>query len=210
MERLQHEFDAIGFFLSGHPLDQYDKLLAKLGVKRYTQFEHTAGLGATSGRLAGIVINARERRSAKGNKFAFAMFSDTTGQFEAVIFSDTLVQCGTLLEPGTPVLITVEAERDGDTLKMRVQGLEALDKAAANISRGLRIILDSRAIQTKKASLAEIKSALKPGKGEVRFTLPLWERGREMEFALPGRYDVSPNQAGLISSVYGVAEVVEI
>ena len=93
---------------------------------------------------------------------------------------------------------------------MRVEGLEALDEAAENISRGLRIVLDLRAIQTKKASLAEIKSALKPGKGEVRFTLPLWERGREMEFALPGRYDVSPNQAGLISSVYGVAEVVEI
>ena len=67
-----------------------------------------------AGRLAGIVISARERRSQKGNKFAFAMFSDTTGQFEAVIFSDTLAARGSLLEPGTPVLLMVEAERDGE------------------------------------------------------------------------------------------------
>ena len=43
-----------------------------------------------AGRLAGIVVSARERRSQKGNKFAFAMFSEPTGQFEAVIFSETL------------------------------------------------------------------------------------------------------------------------
>ena len=43
-----------------------------------------------AGRVAGIVVSARERRSQKGNKFAFAMFSEPTGQFEAVIFSETL------------------------------------------------------------------------------------------------------------------------
>jgi len=43
----------------------------------------------------------------RGNKFAFAMFSDTTGQFEAVIFSDTLAAARDLLEPGTPVKLTV-------------------------------------------------------------------------------------------------------
>ncbi len=56
----------------------------------FVDFEAAAERGATGGRLAGIVISARERRSQKGNKFAFAMFSDTSGQFEAVIFSDTL------------------------------------------------------------------------------------------------------------------------
>ncbi len=210
MEKLQHEFDAIGFFLSGHPLDQYDSLLKKLGVKRFTAFEQEAKGGASAARLAGIVLAARERRSQKGNKFAFAMFSDTTGQFEAVIFSDTLNACRDLLEPGTPVLIGVEAERDGDTLKMRVQTLEALDRAAANVQRGLRIVLDARALATQQRLVGELKSSLKPGRGEIRLSLPLWERGREMELVLPGRYDVSPNEAGYISSLPGVAEVVEV
>jgi hypothetical protein len=82
MEKLSEEFQAIGFYLSGHPLDQYDRVLKKLGIKKFSEFEILVQRGATAGRLAGIVIAARERRSQKGNKFAFATFSDATGQFD--------------------------------------------------------------------------------------------------------------------------------
>ena len=68
------------------------------------------------------------------------------GQFEAVIFSDTLAASRELLEPGTPVIVSVEAERDGETMKMRVQSLEALDKAAASVPRNLKLVLDRKSI----------------------------------------------------------------
>ena len=211
MERLSHEFEAVGFYLSGHPLDSYERVLQKLGVKRYSEFEALTERGSCEGRLAGIVISARERKSQKGNKFAFALFSDTTGQFEAVIFSDTLSQCRELLEPGTPVLLAVSAERDGDTVKMRVEGLEALDHAAAGVQRGLKVVLDRRVIQGNARHIAALKSHLKHGgKGEIRLVLPLDDRGREIELIIPGRYDVSPARAGIISTTPGVAEVLEI
>jgi DNA polymerase-3 subunit alpha len=210
MERLSHEFDAVGFYLSGHPLDQYEQALQKLGVKRYVEFEAMTERGATSGALAGIVIAARERRSQKGNKFAFAMFSDTTGQFEAVIFSDTLAAAGSLLEPGTPVKLMVSAEREGDTVKMRVEGIEALDKAVASVQRGLKLVLDRRVIEKNAGALAQIKARLKPGKGEIRFVLPLGDRSKEVELSAAGRYDVSPAMAGILSTMPGVSEVLEI
>jgi DNA polymerase-3 subunit alpha len=211
MERLSREFEAIGFYLSGHPLDEYERVLQKLGVKRYSELEALTERGAAEGRIAGVVISARERKSQKGNKFAFAMFSDTTGQFEAVVFSDTLALCRDLLEPGTPVLLAVAAERDGDTVKMRVEGMEALDKAAAGVQRGLKLVLDSRAIQQSKGSIAALKSQLKPGgQGEVRLILPLGDRGKEIELVIPGRYDVSPMRAGMLCATPAVAEVQEI
>ena len=211
MERLSHEFDAVGFYLSGHPLDSYEKVLQKLGVKRYAEFEAMAERGACEGRLAGIVIAARERKSQRGNKFAFGMFSDTTGQFEAVIFSDTLAAARDLLEPGTPVLLSVSAERDGDTMKMRVEGLEALDKAAANVQRGLKLVLDRRLIEKNADPMALLKSRLKPGgKGEIRLVVTLGDRGKEIEFVVPGRYDVSPSSAGILATTPGVVEVLEI
>ena len=214
MERLAEEFEAVGFYLSGHPLDQYERVLKKLGVKRYTEFEAAAARGATAGRLAGIVISARERRSQKGNKFAFAMFSDMTGQFEAVIFSDTLALCRDLLEPGTPVIVSVEAERDGETLKMRVQSLEALDEAALNVPRNLRIVLDRSVLQSGASQrLSEARALLKPAGakgGEVRFILPLDDSRREIEFNLPGRFVVSPQDAARLSAIPGVIEVIEL
>ncbi len=211
MERLSHEFEAVGFYLSGHPLDSYERVLHKLGVKRYSDFEALAERGSCEGRLAGIVISARERKSQRGNKFAFAMFSDTTGQFEAVIFSDTLAKAGDLLEPGTPVLLAVSAERDGDTVKLRVEGLEGLDTAAAGVQRGLKVVLDRRLVQSNTKSIATLKSQLKHGgKGEIRLVLALEDRGREVEIIIPGRYDVSPASAGILSTAPGVVEVLEI
>jgi len=221
IERLQYEFGAVGFYLSGHPLDAYGRVLDKLGVKRFTEFEHNVGLAA--GRLAGIVISARERRSAKGNKFAFAMFSDASGQFEAVIFSDTLARCRDILVAGTAVLMSVEAERDGETVKLRVQNLEPLEAAAANVQQSLKIVLDRRSMQGDGGgAMAELRALLAKapptnGKGgEIRLVMEVesvpGRRGqpREIEFKLPGRYDIGPRQQGELLTVPGVLDVMEV
>jgi DNA polymerase-3 subunit alpha len=210
MEKLAEEFDAVGFYLSGHPLDQYEQALHKLGVKRYTEFEAMTERGATSGQLAGIVISARERRSQKGNKFAFAMFSDMTGQFEAVIFSDTLATAGELLAPGTPVKLGVSAERDGDTVKLRVESIQALDAAVATVQGGIKLMLDRRFIEKNPAALAQLKARLKPGKGEVRIGVELPEFNKQLVLGVPGRYDISPAVAAVLSTLPGVVEVLEI
>ena len=211
MERLQREFEAVGFFLSGHPLDAYRGVLAKLGTVSFAELEAKADRGAVAGRLAGIVVSARERRSQKGNKFAFAMFSEPTGQFEAVIFSEALASARHLLEPGSAVLVTVEGERDGDVLKLRTQGIQSLDEAAEGLQRGLRVVLDGRAFQADAKGIHELKSMLKPGgKGIVCLSMMLQDQAREVEIAMPGRFDISPAQKGAIATVPGVLDVVDI
>jgi DNA polymerase-3 subunit alpha len=223
MERLQHEFEAVGFFLSGHPLDAYAGVLGKLGVVSFAELEARADRGAPAGRLAGVVVNARERRSQKGNKFAFAMFSEPTGQFEAVLFSETLALSRHLLEPGTAVIISVEGERDGEALKLRAQSIESLDKAAESVQRGVKVVLDGRSLKGGAGGgrngsanggggpLADLKALLKPnGKGTICLSIALEEKGREAEIALPGCFDISPAQKGALSTVPGVLEVIDV
>jgi len=219
LDRLQKEFEAIGFFLSGHPLDVYAKVMPKLGAVRFTDFEARAMRGATAGRIAAIVVSSRERRSQKGNKFAFAMFSDPSGQFEAVIFSDTLAASRDLLEPGKPVLLSVEADYEGETLKLRVQSMQALEDAAGGVERGLRLVLDAND-RRRDAAIAQLKSLLKPssgpgrGGGEVHLIVSVPDRaGRSaaqtVAMRLNGRYDVSPAQASVLATVSGIVEVIE-
>ena len=211
MEKLNQEFSAIGFFLSGHPLDEYEKVLTKLGVLTYRDFEAGAERGQLAGRIAAIVVAARIKKSAKGNTFAFGMFSDKTGTFEAIIFSDTLDQAGALLEPGTAVILGIAGERDGETLKLRVQGVEALDKAAQSVQRGIRVVFDGRSMQARKTALDELKGLLKAGgRAEVRFAIELEDKSRALDFTLPGRFDVSPSTSGLISTVPGVLAVEDL
>jgi DNA polymerase III subunit alpha len=209
MERLQHEFEAVGFYLSGHPLDQYERLRLKLGAMRWSEFEAATERGVTAGRLAAVVVSARERRSQKGNKFAFAMFSDPSGQFEAVIFSETLSAARDLLDTGTAVLLTVAAERDGETVKLRVEAIEALDKAAETVQLGLRIVLDGPALTRGPMGLAELTAQLGRGKGEVLLEIELPDRGCAAVVALAGGHDVSPRRAGVLATLPCVREVVE-
>ena len=212
IERLQHEFDAIGFFLSGHPLDAYASALQKLGTVSYAELEARADRGVVAGRLAGVVVSARERRSQKGNKFAFAIFSEPTGQFEAVIFSETLGQSRHLLEAGTAVLITVEGERgEGDTLKLRVQSIESLDAAAQNIQKGVKVILDGRVLTGSRSTIDDLRQLLKPGgKSTVCLGIALSDAGRELEISLPGRFEVSPAQKSALQTVPGVLEIIDL
>jgi DNA polymerase-3 subunit alpha len=208
MERLQQEFAGIGFYLSGHPLDEYETVLPKLGVQRYVDFETRAGLTATGGRLAAIVVSSRERRSQKGNKFAFTVFSDASGQFEAVIFSDTLARSRELLEPGTPVLLSVEAERDGETVKMRVQSVEALEVCAANVQRGIKLVLDRHQVQGRSGTIEDLRKLLKAGgKSQVCIVLPL--ESCDVEFEFPGTFEIGPMQIGELSTLPGVLDVLE-
>ncbi|MGF1649847.1 MAG: DNA polymerase III subunit alpha [Hyphomicrobiaceae bacterium] len=212
MERLEREFSAIGFFLSGHPLDEYAGVLTSIGVKTYAQFLEAVERGARAGKIAGIVVAARVRKSQRGNAFAFAMFSDTTGQFEAVVFSETLSQARDLLEPGTAVIVSVEADPDGDTVKMRATNIEALDRVAKNAGQTFLIRVDPRAVDPLQggAALDGLKRVLIPGRGKVRLSVTLLDQAKEITLELPGRFETSPQARGSLLMLAGVLDVVAV
>ncbi len=100
-----------------------------------TGFRDKAIKGASAARLIGTVTYKQERRSKTGNRFAFIGFSDPTGQYEAVCFSDTLNACRDLLESGKPLMLRVEADVEGEEVKLRLQGVEPLDARADKVVR---------------------------------------------------------------------------
>ena len=204
MERLAQEFEAVGFYLSGHPLDEYMKPLAKLGVDTWASFHEKALKGASAAKLAGTVMYRQERRSKSGNKFAFIGFSDPTGQFEAICFSDTLAVSRDLLEPGKAVIARLEADVDGEEVKLRLQGVELLDRAAAVVAAGLTVFVrDVKTIDSIGQRLVN------GGDSPVRLILQM-ERGREVEIALGLKYTVTPQIKGAIKAIPGVIDVQDL
>src|SRR5262249_5841402 len=146
-ERLQKEFDAVGFFLSGHPLDDYAPALERMRVQSWAEFARTvrAGAGAGAGRVAGTVVARTERRTRTGSKMGIIDLSDPSGHYEAVVFSEGLQQFRELLEPGTAVLLTLSAEVQGEEVRARIQNVESLDQAAAGVQKGLRVFVRTEA-----------------------------------------------------------------
>jgi DNA polymerase-3 subunit alpha len=202
-DRLSKEFEAVGFFLTGHPLDDYKDVLEELGAEPWLEFAAKARTRRVVGTLAGTVLHSRERQGKSGNPYAFVAFSDPTGQFEAVVFSELLAASRALLEPGTAVILDVEAEADGESVKVRVQKLASLDKAAEARHAGMKIYLDgTRAL----APLAEQVGA-GGGQGQFRLVLRIDDLNREVEFVLPQGIDATPKQRSALKLVAGVASV---
>jgi DNA polymerase III subunit alpha len=206
-ERLNREYDAAGFFLSGHPLDDYASALKRLRVQSWAEFSRSVKAGAGAGRLAASVVSRVERRTKTGNKMGILGFSDPTGHFEAVIFSEGLMQFRDLLEPGSAVLLQVGGEAQGDEVRVRIHNVESLDEAAAKTQRGLRVVLQSPdPIELVAKRLNGGTSGRGDATGEVSFLLQL-DGGAEVEVKLPGRYPISPQIAGAMKAVPGVLEV---
>ena len=209
-ERLQKEFDAIGFFLTGHPLDDYAAALKRMRVQSYAEFARAIRSGGTAGRVAGTVVARTERRTRTGSKMGIIGLSDPSGHFEAVVFSEGLQQFRDLLEPGSAVLLTLSAELQGDDVRARIQMAEPLDQAAAKLSKGLRVFLRAEApiesVAKRLEGTAPARAAPDKADGEVALVLMLAE-GTEVEVKLPGRFKVSPQIAGAIKAVPGVVMV---
>jgi DNA polymerase-3 subunit alpha len=201
-DRLSREFEAIGFFLTGHPLDEYEEVLEALGVEPYIQLAAKALTRRVVGTLAGTVLFARERQGKSGNPFAFVAFSDRTGQFEAVVFSEALVAARGLLGPGTAVLLDVEAEADGEVVKIRAQRIASLEKAAEARHAGMKVVIDN----TVALPVLAAQVGGKGGQGEFRLVLKLGD-GREVEFVLPQGIDATPKQRSAVKLMDGVAAV---
>ena len=200
-ELLRREFDAVGFFLSGHPLDDYQAILERLRIQRWASFVRSVRDGATSARLAVTVLDRMERRTKSGNKMGIVTLSDPSGQFEAIMFQETLNEHRDLFEKGSAVLITVHAALEGDDVRARIVAAEALDHAAHRAQKGLRIHLRDAAPLTSIASRLDRR-----GDGEVSIVVMLDDR-REVEIKLKDRFGLSPQLAGVLKAVPGVVAV---
>jgi len=200
-ERLTEEFGAIGFYLSGHPLDGYEASLKRLGAVTMAALSEDRRRSGFRAVIAGTIIRKQERRGRNDQPYGFLTLSDPTGMFEVMVFSEVLVASRPLLEAGKSVLLQVGADWIDEELKLRALSIADIDKASAEAGEGLRIYLeDTRPLN---AIAGQLHAA---GKGIVTLVVPGAE-GREVEIRLKDRQQISAALKSAIKSLPGVAAV---
>ncbi|MEL6213282.1 MAG: DNA polymerase III subunit alpha, partial [Pseudomonadota bacterium] len=160
LEQLNQERAALGFYFSGHPLDDYEKELIRLKAVTCAEAEARAKDGRIGATIAAVVRAARFRRSKAGKPFAWVECSDAASEFEVTVFSEVLNANRDLFEPGALLLLAVNAEdRDGE-VRFTVEGVRPLDMAAAQTTSQLRISVSSEsALERVKKRLSAVKPA---------------------------------------------------
>ncbi len=204
LEKLKREFDAVGFYLTSHPLDAHAKPLRRLGVvASHTLGSLSAQGGSTRFKLAGVVVARQERTSAKGSRFAFLTLSDVSGIYEVTIFSELLAQNREIMEAGRLLVVTVDVQRQGDDIRLTAQQIDLLDKVLETALSGLKIVVD----QTADFSAVQ-KLFVAEAKGRVKITVSVrLPEHREAVLDVPQAWSLPSKNRAQLETLAGVLEV---
>ena len=201
-EKLQREFASIGYYLSAHPLDEYRDMLKNMRVQLYADFEKAVRSGASAGRLAGTITAKQLRKTRSGKRMGILMISDPSGQYEAVIFEESLNRFADLLEPGTSVIMLVGADIRPEGVSVRVNSVESLEKAANRDKRNIRIFMRDQ------QPFDNLMPLMKPrGDGKVSIVVIQGNGEREVEIQLREKYHLGSRLASAIKAVPGIIDV---
>ncbi len=210
-ERLSQEFDAVGFYLSAHPLESYAESCRKLGVVNWVDVQAGRTRLSKGVKLAGLVGGKRMMTTSRGSKMAFVQMSDATGAYEVTLFQETLSQARELLDAGSPLLITVDVQKRGEgedaDLRLTATQVRSLEEEAAQAVDGMCIYLrDDAAI---KPLQSVIEGHGRPGRGIVKFRLLDRPEG-DIDIELTRKYAVTGGFRQAVKSIPGIVDVKDV
>jgi DNA polymerase-3 subunit alpha len=209
-EQLDEELAAVGFYLSGHPLEGLMETLRRRRVVLMAEAVQLAEDGQEAFRMAGVVRRKQERPSKSGEKFAFVTLSDPTGEYEVLFPPESLRKCRDVLEVGKTIVIRARAKgRDGE-VRFFGDDAEPVDVTMAGAVAALRVHL-----APASANLDVLRRRLAPGQsergGEITLVAAVtpgastWPaKACEVELKLPGRFALDAALRGALKTAPGV------
>lgn len=208
LEKLKLEAEAIGFYLSAHPLDSYSRGMERLGVKKCNEVFQGIRTGDTiRAKLAGCVNSFQKRISKNGNKYAFLEISDGSSNFEGLLFSEGLTRFEEIIKSGLPLLVsvTIDKQNEEGNPRVMINSVETLDKAIADVANGLEISLNDTSAVPK---LKEILGKDRNGKNKI-YIKPDNDNW-DIRIELSGGFALQGDVLSQIRGLAGVTTVKEI
>lgn len=205
-ERLDNELACVGFYLSGHPLD--DVLSGELRDRIVLSADREeAGALRQSFDMIGVVRARVEKPAMKGGKFAYITLSDPSGEFEAMVPPETLDEHRDDLELGAKVLCRMRVRRKDDELRFTVDAVRPLAEVSFGECDALCVRLGRDARLDQIAAVANrLRSLRSESRGELRLEIAL--HGADfVTMSLDGRYPVDYAAMAALKSVPGVEQV---
>ena len=208
IDRLTYEFNALGFYLTGHPMDDYKVALRRSNVRQFIDLQNTVEKEVL---LAGTLSKVDQRTAKNGNPFAYLGLSDPSGQFEVIVFAETLKRSRELLEVGNSVVISAKINYRDDNMDLQAEAIRRVDDVVANSSAGLRIFVENQEalknIHTQLSAVGEKrKTAQQAGNVSLLFQNDL----HQIEMRLPQSYAITPRVTGAVKALSGVVHVEEL
>ena len=191
-ERLSKEFEAIGFFISDHPLNQYKEIFNDYNITDYQTFNSNDDLKEIN--VAATLLKIQERKTAKGNSYAVLKLTDLSSVFELFIFSETLELNRQILKEGSSLILTLIksiANNENRLKRINVQKivslLDLLNKPISGVTFNLKSLKE----------LDEISKYLLKN-GDTSVEIKIRDENNNFNFQLKNRRNIDRKTLNLL------------
>ncbi len=188
-EKLRKEKEALGFYITGHPLDRFKAVVKDFAT---CAVEGLASLrDKTPVKIAGVIENLRVKRTKRGDKMAILSLEDPTGSTEVILFPDVFSSYSPLLKGDEPLLIGGTAEVDGTSAKIIAHEIQSLETVRQRTIKAVELRLHLQRIS--REVLEQIRDIFFrfPGECSVLFRVDAGQ-GKELLIEAHDHYRISP------------------
>ena len=177
-ELLSEEFKSIGFYLTNHPLGEFEEIFDQLNISSYNKFYKNDKIN--EGVVAGTIMAIQEKKSAKGTPYAIIKFSDKEVEFELFLFAEMLVLNREKLKESESFVLTLQKEKiSGEGVKRRINLKKILSLDEAINKPYSRVIIELK----NNFNLEEIKELLS-NKGDTEINIIIKDKNRSAHYSL--------------------------
>ena len=215
-EKMQHEFSAIGFYVSSHPLQQYEDLIKSFNfplISDASKFSRT--------KVVAVINNVTVKTSKNQKKFAILHISDTSGTAEVTLFGEVYDSSREMLEIGNIVLIQLNCFKNEGQVRFSAENVQKFDKnysgqeepikrtySQQSYSRPKLLEMTLRITISNKKELLSIKNLIEKFKNNGSYSIEL--KFAEGIMVLPEKYNISSYDILDLREVVGIDNVAEI
>jgi DNA polymerase-3 subunit alpha len=205
-DMLAFEKEALGFYISGHPLNRFAAELARLRVNSSDSLNGLPDKGKV--RLAGVPVQLKEMLTKKGKRMAKLQLEDMSGWAPVVVFPEVFADSAAYLQAEKPVLMEGVMERSERDLQVTANRIILLEDACRNLVSRLCLSVSGPEVnQELLVSLRQILAA-HPGNCRVGLNIVLPSQG-EVNLNLPDTYRVEAGPS-LFTAVEDLGLEVEV
>ena len=202
IEQLTHEFNAIGFYLSAHPLDHYITFFKQYNISHYDEVVQSTENNLL---IAGVISKFEERKSQRGQSFAFITLSEPNRFIEVVVFSEMLDSMHELLQIGNLVIVSVKIIRENNQRRLQAENIRPIEQVIAS----LQIFIENEeSIDHLKIQLNEAHND--PNIYKRSINLILQNANNEIHIKLPIKYAINQKTYDNIKNILGVTKLIDI
>ncbi len=192
-ERLEFEKETVGFYITGHPLDDYrDEIKAVADV---TSARLAGCRDGSPVRIGGLVRTLKEHKSKRDERMGFITLEDISGGVvEVVVFPETFAQCSELLfDNSAPLIVQGVVKKDERGAKIIADSVDTLAGATEKYISNARIMLLSEKVNQKKIEDLRTLMSRHYGTCPISLTLHFANKG-EVDIEAPKEITVRPGK----------------